>query len=81
MDGQHDLDDRLQHHHCDRTLHAEIIDIPERAGSEQPRDLTTLPTSSAINNSYRTSPRSIRDLSDPKARGKTQKSEAVAYRA
>ena len=33
--------------HCDRTLHAEIIDIPERTRSEQPRDLTTLPTSSA----------------------------------
>ena len=32
--------------HGDRTLHAEIIDIPERVGSEEPRDLTTLPTSS-----------------------------------
>ena len=35
--------------HCDRTLHAEIreiIDIPERARSEQPRDQTKLPISS-----------------------------------
>ena len=32
--------------HGDRMLHAKIIDIPERARSEQPRDLTTLLTSS-----------------------------------
>ena len=43
--AQDDLEGRLQ---LQPWQSHEIIDIPERARSEQPRDLTTLPTSFAF---------------------------------